>query len=111
MAHTFNEDLEEVNKQLASYNPEKPLTTYEQRVLLTGGEIRWQGWTDHAFYDEQGNIVEYQSVGRDITERKHYEEELARSNKELQQFAYIASHDLQEPLRKIKSFINLLEHN
>lgn len=111
MAHTFNEDLEEVNKQLASYNPEKPLTTYEQRVLLTGGEIRWQEWTDHAFYNEQGNIVEYQSVGRDITERKHYEEELARSNKELQQFAYIASHDLQEPLRKIKSFINLLEHN
>ena len=107
----FDEDIEEVKKQIASYNPDTPLTTHEQRFLLPGGEIRWQQWIDHGFYDEQGNIVEFQSVGRDITERKHFEEELARSNKELQQFADIASHDLQEPLRKIKSFIDLLERN
>lgn len=52
----------------------------------------------------------------DITERKHAEETLreksealARSNDELKQFAYIASHDLQEPLRKIISFTQKLE--
>ncbi len=45
----------------------------------------------------------------DITERKKTEDELKRSNDELQQFAYVASHDLQEPLRTISSFTQLLE--
>lgn len=44
----------------------------------------------------------------DITEQKRLERELKRSNQELKQFAYVASHDLQEPLRTIASFTQLL---
>ena len=64
---------------------------------------------------EEGNIVGAVVTFRDITERKQAEEklkklsdELARSNADLQQFAYTASHDLQEPIIAVAGFVNLL---
>lgn len=61
--------------------------------------------------DSADTIVGAANIARDITARKQMEEELVRSNEELQQFAYAASHDLQEPLRSIAVYSELLTRN
>lgn len=51
----------------------------EQQLVNTIGEPRWIQWTDYAIYDDANNIVEYQAIGRDITEQKQAEETLRTS--------------------------------
>ncbi|GAA5506752.1 CHASE domain-containing protein [Novipirellula caenicola] len=71
-----------------------------------------------ALRDQDGNVTGYLGIAADISERKLAQQRiekanasLARSNEELAQFAYVASHDLQEPLRKVNSFCELLEQD
>ena len=66
--------------------------------------------------DENGHVLGFIGVARDITDLKRAQAdleslaaELARSNKDLEHFASIASHDLQEPLRMITSYLELIE--
>jgi two-component system cell cycle sensor histidine kinase/response regulator CckA len=69
------EEREGVRSQFLSLTKEKPVVTYEHKVIAPDGSTRWQQWTDRALLDEREEVVEYQSVGRDITEQKRAEEE------------------------------------
>jgi PAS domain S-box-containing protein len=80
------------------------------------GSRFWGSIVITALHDPENNVIGFTKVTRDLTERKVAEDtmrqhaiELEDKNKQLEQFAYIASHDLQEPLRKIQTFIQIVE--
>jgi PAS domain S-box-containing protein len=92
--------------------------THEGWRMRKDGTMFWGSVVLTALHDEHNNIIAFSKVTRDLTERKLAEErtqkylvELEAQNRELEQFAYIASHDLQEPLRKIQTFTEIMEKN
>ncbi len=68
-----------VQKYFASLGPENPVAAHEYRVVVHNGETRWQRWTNRAILDENGEVIEFQGTGRDITERKQAEQALHES--------------------------------
>jgi PAS domain S-box-containing protein len=73
-------------------------------------EARWRWFVGRALSvrGSGGQVTKWFGTWTDIDEQKRAEEELRRANQDLEQFAYSASHDLQEPLRSIKIFGELL---
>ncbi|WP_276255786.1 MEDS domain-containing protein [Halomontanus rarus] len=87
----------------------------EVQIRTANGEVRWlrlQGIPEIV----DGEVVSLRGAAQDVTERKHREQRLEdvidrleESNERLEQFAYAASHDLQEPLRMVTSYLQLIE--
>jgi len=75
------EDQENVARIFASLNPGHPVEVIDQRIIMPDGCIRWQRWVDRAIFQSDGGLKEYQSVGRDITERKETEEKIVTALK------------------------------
>jgi PAS domain S-box-containing protein len=73
-----------VAQNIASLSADKPYISHEHRVILPTGEIRWHQWMNRAIFNDQGQIVEYQAVGQDITDRKQAEAALRQSEERLQ---------------------------
>jgi PAS domain S-box-containing protein len=88
---------------------------YEHRLRRHDGEYRYFSVRAVPVFDDSGAIREWAGIHTDIDERKRTEDQLRssaarlqQSNRELEDFATVASHDLQEPLRKIQAFVGCL---
>lgn len=100
---------------LDNLSPEEPTVMREQRRFLPEGREFWILWCNIAIFDA-GNLVEYVTVGRDITELKQQQAriaqqsaELQRKNEALHQFTGTVSHDLKAPLRHMAMFSEMIE--
>ncbi len=111
-----SEDRKLITQNFRSLSLEEPINTYEHRIILPSGEIRWQQWSDRALFDERGNFIECQAVGRDITQLKQAEADIRKAlekERELSElrssFVSLVSHEFRTPLTTIQSSAELLE--
>lgn len=82
---------------------------FEGWRLRKDGRRIWADIVITALYDE-GRLLGFVEVARDLTERRAMEEDLRRSNRDLEQFAYSASHDLRQPARTVSAYLDLISN-
>jgi len=80
----------------------------QHRFRRADGAYRWHLTRAHAMRDALGDISMWIGSNTDIHEQKEKEDELRRANDDLQQFAYSASHDLQEPIRNVAVYSEIV---
>lgn len=113
----YEDDQAYVNQMVQCMTKDNPTVIIENRVVI-GEDIRWTQWSNRRISDTQGNLIEYQSVGRDITDRKVVELELQRAKEAAEaasqaksMFLANMSHELRTPLNVILGFTQLLQRD
>ncbi len=115
------EGVHRTRAELEIITPSSPIATREVMVSAQGSYPRWQQWRDRGFFDERGAVVEYQSVGRDITDRKKAEDErrelearrsveaaLRDADRRKDEFLAMLGHELRNPLAPIGMALEIL---
>ncbi|MDP2842900.1 MAG: PAS domain S-box protein [Acetobacterium sp.] len=96
-----------IGKHLPSLTKDAPVAEITHRIILPDGQVRWLRWIDRAIFNEQGEVVEYQSVGRDISWQKQVEETLSRANQKLSLLSSITCHDVLNQLLVLNGYLQL----
>ena len=99
------EDIKKMKDHLAALTVEHPVALITHRIVLQSGEIRWHRWSDRALFNTLGDVIEYQSVGRDITSQKEIETQLKNYKETLEQRVRDRTSELSETNLKLKKQI------
>jgi PAS domain S-box-containing protein len=116
--YTGKDQEENLPEMLLNHSIAHGKAVHEGWRVRKDGTHFWGSIVLTALHNSEGAIIGFSKVTRDLSERKRAEDkmhdymnELEKQNKALEQFAYVASHDLQEPLRKIQTYAEIIEHN
>lgn len=97
--------------RLLALTRDAPVGTTDISWVKATGETRWVSFVNHALFDDEGRLVEYQSVGRDVTERHEYEAELERALTEREILLREIHHRVKNNMAVISSLLSLHERD
>ena len=115
-------EVDRIKTKLSRLTINNPTNTDEHKVILPGGEVRWNQWTDMAIFSDNNELIEYQAIGQDVTEKKlaedslrvseekhrYLNEQLEESNILKELLLDIITHDLKNPAGVISGMSELL---
>ena len=107
-----DEQRETFVQRLSSLTPEQPVSTAEINLQLPGREHAWWVWSDRGVFDELGQLIEVQAVGRDNTEVRRTQQQLTQSAKmaTLGEMATGLAHEINQPLNVMRmAIVNVLK--
>lgn len=105
---------------IAKLDRDHPHADFENRLLLADGTARWTHWTNQMLFDEDGQFIEYQSVGRDVTELRNAADTIREKEAHLAHMSRLATmgelvagmaHEVHQPLHAAKTFAEAARRN
>ena len=118
--NVLSDEREAYVAMLATVTPDNPTVSSEVHAYRPDGSTACCQWTNHAFFDAEGRIVEFQSVGRDVTELKVAEDLLREKELHLAHLSRLATmgemvagiaHEVSQPLHAAKTFAEAARRN
>jgi len=114
------EDRQAFQKAIDKLDAKNPFADFENRIILPDGSICWTHWTNQMLFDDNGNFLEFQSVGRDITELKTSADTIREKEAHLAYVSRLAmmgelvagmAHEINQPLHAAKIFAEAARRN
>ncbi|MEM8946886.1 MAG: PAS domain S-box protein [Planctomycetota bacterium] len=114
------DDVPDFLATIEKLNFDNPIADFENRLVLPDGSVRWTQWTNQMLFDSAGNVLEYQSVGRDVTALKEAADTIREKETQLAKLSRLATigelvagiaHEVHQPLHAAKTFSEAARRN